>query len=144
MSASPPPPRTSGFPPSPSIREVFLGLVQLQLVVEGHEAYPLLGSITEVRGLLAGVGVDDAIWTHTEVQDGLDLILKWRGRKRGGEYGERHGSRQIQPYTDYFMSTITVQSHTQTMQQSSLIPRPWNRPVPYPDHAIVQSHTQTT
>ena len=60
--------------------------MELQLVVEGHEANPLLGSEAEVRGLLAGVGVDDTIRADTEVQNSLDLVLRGgKGEGKGGE-----------------------------------------------------------
>ena len=61
--------------------------MELQLVVKGHEADALLGSVTKVSGLLTGVGVDDALRADTEVQNGLDLVLRGGGggEGRGGE-----------------------------------------------------------
>ena len=50
-------------------------LVQLQLIVKGHQADPFPGGVLDVRDLLARIGIDDSLWGNTQLQDGLDFSL---------------------------------------------------------------------
>ena len=49
--------------------------VQFSLIVEGHKGHVVLGSKFDVRGLLAGVGINDAVTGHLHFEDLLDLTL---------------------------------------------------------------------
>ena len=54
---------------------VLLDLVQFRLIVEGHEAHLVASSILDVGGLLARVGIYDAIRGNAEFHHLLDLTL---------------------------------------------------------------------
>ena len=51
-------------------------LVQLRLIVKGHQGHIVLGGVSQEGGLLTGVGVDDTTCRHTLVQYLLDFSLQ--------------------------------------------------------------------
>ena len=52
-----------------------MNALQFRAIVEGHQIDSSPGCISELGDSLAGVGVDDTIWSNPQVQNCLNLIL---------------------------------------------------------------------
>ena len=60
---------------SPCCGIVFMNALQFRVIVEGHQIDSSPGCISELGDSLAGVSVDDTIWSNSQIQNCLHLIL---------------------------------------------------------------------